>query len=689
MHYRYKALSLLPLAMAVSAAFAADDGYQTLDTSVVSASGYAQDTRDAPASISVVTDKDLSTRPVADIGEAIQDVPGVDIEQTKMGGHTIRLRGFESKYTLILIDGKRQNPDDGFFKNGMDPTGSLMPSPAAIERIEVLRGPASVVYGSDAVGGVVNIITKKNPGKFTGSVGVEGTLQQHDDQYGNNWATNTYLSIPLIQDTMTLQLRGRYYQQSAAGLKNPGGGYAGHSPSEGFTGSIGGRLNYTVNEANNFYIDGDFFRFKGGSMSTTSGSIKSLWFANKENLTIAHEGNYDFGRTDTYFQLSNLEKTGDVALESATYVLGSKLVKPMDFGGWGSMMLSTGIEVMYSTFLDDSPGKQRNFENAPSVYLKTDTTGNRLHQTQISGFAEGEYFINDQWSTTIGARYTWGDIFGGEITPRAYLVYKPVDAFSIKGGVSRGYKVPALKELMDGAYEINNQPDTAYPRFGNPDLKPEESWNYELSANWRLGHLLDMTLTGFHTDFKNKIDYEDFDYVPPGATDPANQTIGAERRINIGKVRARGVEFLLQTGKFNGFSLSSGYTYTDSRVASGERNGQPLSSLPRHVVTARVDYTNQDFNAFLRMRAKYDTPNVSSRGTPAFEKYKNYRVFDLGLNYTLLKNHKFAFTVNNLFDEEFYDWIAVRGKNNRITSSNMYRDYLYGRNFWFSYTYAF
>ena len=198
-----------------------------------------------------------------------------------------------------------------------------------------------------------------------------------------------------------------------------------------------------------------------------------------------------------------------------------------------------------------------------------------------------------------------------------------------------------------------------------------------------------MTLTGFHTDFKNKIDYEDFDYVPPGATDPANQTIGAERRINIGKVRARGVEFLLQTGKFNGFSLSSGYTYTDSRVASGERNGQPLSSLPRHVVTARVDYTNQDFNAFLRMRAKYDTPNVSSRGTPAFEKYKNYRVFDLGLNYTLLKNHKFAFTVNNLFDEEFYDWIAVRGKNNRITYSNMYRDYLYGRNFWFSYTYAF
>lgn len=106
-----------------------------------------------------------------------------------------------------------------------------------------------------------------------------------------------------------------------------------------------------------------------------------------------------------------------------------------------------------------------------------------MDQTQIAGFLEGEYFINDQWSATVGARYTWGDIFGGEVTPRAYLVYKPIEAFSIKGGVSRGYKVPAVKELLDGVYEINNQPDTAYPRFGNPDLKPEESWNYELSAN--------------------------------------------------------------------------------------------------------------------------------------------------------------------------------------------------------------
>lgn len=116
-------LSVRPIVLATIAALAAGaasaenaENFTTLDESVVSAAGYEQDTRDAPASVSIVTGQELTSHPYTDLGEAIQDVPGVDIEQTKMGGHTIRLRGFESKYTLVLIDGKRQNLDDGFVK---------------------------------------------------------------------------------------------------------------------------------------------------------------------------------------------------------------------------------------------------------------------------------------------------------------------------------------------------------------------------------------------------------------------------------------------------------------------------------------------------------------------------------------------------------------------------------------------
>ena len=162
MNYNRKALVMLPLAMAVSAAFAADDDYTTLDTSVVSAAGYAQDTREAPASVSVITEKELATKPVSDLGSAIGDVPGVDISTNKMGAADISIRGFGSAYTLILVDGRKQNTSTSMVNNGFDPGRVFMPPVGAIERIEVIRGPASTVWGSDAVGGVVNIITKKH-----------------------------------------------------------------------------------------------------------------------------------------------------------------------------------------------------------------------------------------------------------------------------------------------------------------------------------------------------------------------------------------------------------------------------------------------------------------------------------------------------------------------------------------------
>lgn len=146
-------LVLALAAVACSAAFAqgmqGDDagGYTELDVSVVSASGYAQDVRQAPASVSVIGAEALADKPVADIGAAVGDVPGVDIDTTKMGNATISIRGFDSAYTLIMVDGRRQNVSTAMIDNGFDPTSTFMPPMGMIERIEVLRGPASTIWG--------------------------------------------------------------------------------------------------------------------------------------------------------------------------------------------------------------------------------------------------------------------------------------------------------------------------------------------------------------------------------------------------------------------------------------------------------------------------------------------------------------------------------------------------------------
>lgn len=89
-----------------------------LDTSVVSASGFAQDVKDAPASISVITKEELESRPVQDIAEAIRDVPGVDVTMSKTGTYNFTIRGFGEGYTLVLVDGKRQNAVNGFLTDG-------------------------------------------------------------------------------------------------------------------------------------------------------------------------------------------------------------------------------------------------------------------------------------------------------------------------------------------------------------------------------------------------------------------------------------------------------------------------------------------------------------------------------------------------------------------------------------------
>lgn len=696
MNYNRKALVMLPLAMAVSAAFAADDDYTTLDTSVVSAAGYAQDTREAPASVSVITEKELATKPVMDLGSAIGDVPGVDISTNKMGAADISIRGFGSAYTLILVDGRKQNTSESMIGNGFDPGRIFMPPVGAIERIEVIRGPASTVWGSDAVGGVVNIITKKHPDKFTGSLSVERTQFDDDDSYGNRWGTSAYLGVPIKEDTASLQLRAKYLSRDASGLKKPNAEagknpYATHSPTEGFTGNIGARLDLTLNSSNDIYIDGDYTRYKGGAMNTSGNGYKVYRWWNKYNAVVGHQGKYDIGTLDSYFQYNALEqvktlssgdnlggpwteKNGSPMMASRSYTFNTKLTSPIDLGSNGNLMLSSGLNAEFETFEDNTA--------APKF---------DMDQTTLSGFMEGEYFINEQWIATVGGRLHWSDIFGAHLSPRAYIVYKPAELISFKGGISNGYKTPQIKKLYDGIYGTNTSNGETFNLHGNPDLKPEESWSYELSTTLAIPSAFNLTVGVFWTDFKNQLDTEEIN-----PYDKNTQTNGDIQDINRGKVRSKGVEVLLNTASFSGFRFTGGYTYTHAEIMSGdlvERGGNWPDSkrpneLPRHSLTARLDYDYQNFNAYIKTTSKFDAERQSQRGGADLDKYKNYTVLDIGASYVYAKQHHFAIALNNVTDVGL-EWVPSLPQRGKVGSANAYRDYLDGRNLWLFYTYTF
>lgn len=165
--FNLRPLSLAILGMTSTSIFANTEAVSSthqLSTIVVSAAGFEQNIKNAPASITVITAEDLKNKRITSIADALADVEGVDISPTagKTGGLNIRIRGMDSEYTLVLIDGRRQNSTGDISPNGFgESNNSFIPPISAIERIEVIRGPASTLYGSDAMGGVVNIITKK------------------------------------------------------------------------------------------------------------------------------------------------------------------------------------------------------------------------------------------------------------------------------------------------------------------------------------------------------------------------------------------------------------------------------------------------------------------------------------------------------------------------------------------------
>jgi outer membrane receptor for ferrienterochelin and colicins len=191
------------------------------DVMVVTASGYEQKLREAAASISVISQEELSRRNYTDLASALSDVEGVDVNSTtgKTGGLDISIRGMSSSYTLILIDGIRQNGTSDVTPNGFGAMNtSFMPPLSAIERIEVIRGPMSTLYGSDAIGGVINI-TKKIATEWSSNATLEHTFQE-DTRYGDSSKFSLYSSGALIEDKLGLSVRGNIFRRDASHVES-------------------------------------------------------------------------------------------------------------------------------------------------------------------------------------------------------------------------------------------------------------------------------------------------------------------------------------------------------------------------------------------------------------------------------------------------------------------------------------
>lgn len=205
-------VTFLSLTALTAPALAQDTAPILLDEIVITASGFEQNIADAPASISVISGEELARRNITSLSDALRGVQGVATTGVA-NEQDITIRGLSGQYTLILVDGKRQGTRESRTNGSAGIEQNWIPPVAAIDRIEIVRGPMSSLYGSDAMGGVVNVITKPVADRWTGSVTAEATLPQDGDDASSR-QLSFYGSGPVVADRLGLQVWGRRLDRS-------------------------------------------------------------------------------------------------------------------------------------------------------------------------------------------------------------------------------------------------------------------------------------------------------------------------------------------------------------------------------------------------------------------------------------------------------------------------------------------
>lgn len=669
-----------------------------LDELVITASGFEQKVTDAPASISVLSQQDLQKNQFSNLGEALETVEGLDVRQStgKTGGMNISIRGLPSEYTLILIDGRRQNPPGDVTPNGFgDTSTSFIPPISAIERIEVIRGPMSTLYGSDAIGGVVNIITKKVSDEWLGSVTLEHTFQENRD-FGGNGKASFYTSGPLIESVLGLAVRGSVFDREASDLDFDNGSEApkrGVAPVDGRNHNLGARLTLVPAQGHEFYLDAEQGRQVYNNDSCQLGTLDGrnrngcaddpgaangysdeLRF-NRDQLAIGHSSVLGFGswsndltynvtetegRTlpgtigtpyDAPFQ--NLVGGADRELESKDTVFDTKLV---------SAIMDSHIVTLGGQYRDT-----RLTEGLSDATFKQDSW---------ALFAEDEWYLRDNLTLTLGGRYEDHNAFSGHFTPRAYLVWNTNANWTLKGGASRGYKTPDINDLYNGINGVIRQGEAL--TIGTPDLKPEESTNYEVGAYFDNLNGFKANATVFYTRFSDKIDTGN-----PVTTsgDPLIPDGVYDQLDNIGKAETRGVELASNWQFAPDWSLRNSYTYTDTEQKSGENKGAPLTNTPEHVVHARLNWqAAPQLDLWLsgeyrgeRTRYLKKQENFTAEERAVYRQLgdlSDYALFHLGGAYQASENVKLTATIYNVFDKDFLSggsYSYVDGSGNQVT----------------------
>lgn len=625
----------LALTASPAAVYAAETAPLNEDQIVVTATGFSQERREAPATISVVNEKELNTRSNQNVTEALREMPGVLVGNGhgSLATGDVQMRGMDSTYTSYMVNGiKQATRESRPYGHHIGTEAAFMPPIAAIERIEVIRGPMSSLYGSDSIGGVVNVITKKayNLETWTGVLENNYFLQEKSE-YGNTNQTNAFLMGPIIPGKLGVSVAADYLDRRDDDSQSD----------ERFVKHEAGNLDATI------------------AMSPTD---TQLWDLNvtKGNQEKSHNNKqWYWGFDRDAASLSQHAWYGDDLLEVKNYISYEKAKTEYRVPGMSSQFIEQrNVEAnSANTFslgdhkltlganwtrneLDDTFGIAD--KEAPGV-----TPVSKITRNGWALFAEDAWMMVPDFTLTTSARLDHDSYFGYHVTPKLYGNWTIDENWALKGGVSAGYKKPDLRENNEGFTSVYGRYPYSEISIGNDDLKPEQSVNTEMGVYWQQDALaLDATL--FYTKFKDKI--SDKTICTQTATQKCQYNGYVAESVfqyfNVSDAEIYGIELNGDWQVTASLRANANYTYTHSEQKSGDYKGYALSDFPTSMANVSLTWNVlNDLELWTKSSWRSNSPDIGkSSSTEA------YALVDLGARYHLNKNITLMTGINNLFD---------------------------------------
>lgn len=568
---------------------------------VVTATRVDTDIGKTASSMSVITSDQIDAAQRRSLTDILRDVPGVHISRNGgMGKATsIYLRGSKSEHILVMIDGVEVNDPMGIGR-GADISDVLLDN---VERVEVLRGPQSALYGSDAIGGVINIITKKGSGPMSASITAEagsfGTYHETADIQGSSGDVSYSFSLSRIDSDGI----------SIADVEN------GSAEKDGYlNNTLAGRFDWDASAMLSLRLFLRYIDTESDLDEAHGGLVDELNYVQEtEQMFVRAEG--DLQLMDSMWQ----QKFG------ASYSTHDRaFVKPDSRSDYDSDWKK--IDWQNNLFLSDmhivTAGAEYEEEQGSSIDTGTTVKKFEEQSSDLTGvFLQDIMSWDSGWTASASARLDDHDMFGSEFTYRLAPVYNIENTGTrLKATYGTGFKAPSLYQL--------------YSTYGSPDLQPVKSKSFDIGVSQNLlSDVLVVDVTYFDSKYEDMISY-----------DYATSKYG-----NISKATSKGVEVTAGAKVSDSLTLNASYTYT--KTEDGD-TGKTLKRVPQDRASIGAGYKAGKIKTNLSV-VYVGKRNDMDFGAGEYITLSDYFMVDIAGAYDISEMVQVFARVENLLDEDY------------------------------------